>query len=125
MLDAHAPIAAPPTLQRSRGAASVRLGPGAGRAALRGLVQSGSARAFLPRVHGGPVEVYFLNTSGGLTGGDRLSLARAGVAIDTRAGTTKGSINLMPLAYTSIAWLKRCPDKSSMREPACAQPSLR
>ena len=75
MLDAHAPIAAQPTLQRSRGAASVRLGPGVGRAALRGLVQSGSARAFLPRVHGGPVEVYFLNTSGGLTGGDRLSLA--------------------------------------------------
>jgi len=37
------------------------------------LQQSGSAKAMLPRVHGGVPEVVFLNTSGGLTGGDRLS----------------------------------------------------
>jgi len=97
MLDAHAPIAPPPALQRSRGAAAVRLGPGAGRGALRGLAQSGSARAFLPRVHGGPVEVVFLNTSGGLTGGDSLS-----VALDLEPGARAvGTTQTAERAYRS------------------------
>lgn len=54
--------------QRSRGQARIALGP-------RGLVdlaQSGSAKAMLPRVAGGPPEIVFLNTSGGLTSDDRL-----------------------------------------------------
>lgn len=58
-------------LERVRGAARVALGP-AGR--LRDLYQQGSAKAILPRVSGAP-EVVFLNTAGGLTGGDRLSYA--------------------------------------------------
>ena len=56
-------------MQRSRGAASVRLGP-------RGLVdlaQSGSARAILPRASAGRPEIVFLNTAGGLASGDRLA----------------------------------------------------
>lgn len=56
-------------LERVRGAARVALRPG-GR--LGDLYQQGSAKAILPRVSGAP-EVVFLNTAGGLTGGDRLS----------------------------------------------------
>lgn len=59
-------------LERARGAARVALGPGG---KLLRLGQQGSAKAFLPRVHGPVPEVVFLNTSGGLTGGDRLSFA--------------------------------------------------
>lgn len=59
------------TYQRSRGTARVRLGSG-GR--LLGLFQQGSAKAMIPRTHGPSPEVVFLNTAGGLTGGDRLEL---------------------------------------------------
>ena len=56
--------------QRSIGAAQVILAPDQGKARLVRLHQSGSAKAFLPnRVSD---EVVFLNTSGGLTGGDQL-----------------------------------------------------
>ncbi|WP_201157171.1 urease accessory protein UreD, partial [Rhodobaculum claviforme] len=55
-------------MQRSRGAAAVRL---AGRRIVD-LRQSGAAKAFLPRSHAPVPEVVFLNTSGGLTAGDRL-----------------------------------------------------
>lgn len=60
-------------LQRSRGRASVGFACKLGQARLATLHQSGSAKAMLPRVHGAVPEVVFLNTSGGLTGGDRLS----------------------------------------------------
>lgn len=63
------------TLQRSHGEARVAIGLRAGRAALTGLYQRGSAKAFLPLGGGAPAEVVFLNTSGGLTGGDSLRLA--------------------------------------------------
>lgn len=68
MFDASAPA---PRLQRSTGAAHVVMGP-------RGLVdlaQSGSAKAMLPRMTAGLPEIAFLNTSGGLASGDRLSFA--------------------------------------------------
>ena len=61
------------SLQRSRGSASVGFTARQGRARLATLHQSGSAKAMLPRVHGPVPEVVFLNTSGGLTGGDTLS----------------------------------------------------
>jgi urease accessory protein len=64
---------AAPIMQRSKGAAFVGLDLRAGRVRLRDLQQSGSAKAFLPRVAGAAPEVVFLNTSGGLTGGDSLS----------------------------------------------------
>lgn len=61
-------------LQRSHGVARVELAARNGRAALRDLRQQGSAKVFLPR--GGAVdEAVFLNTSGGLTGGDRLNFS--------------------------------------------------
>jgi urease accessory protein len=57
-------------MQRSMGAAHVSF---AG-ARLGQLRQIGSAKAQLPRISGAP-EVVFLNTSGGLTSGDRLDYA--------------------------------------------------
>ena len=58
-----------PSLQRTRGFAAVTVG----HSGLERLAQSGSAKAFLPRTHAATPEVVFLNTAGGLTGGDRLS----------------------------------------------------
>ncbi|SLN29862.1 Urease accessory protein UreD [Aquimixticola soesokkakensis] len=72
-------------MQRVNGRAAVVMGP-------RGVIdlhQSGSAKAMLPRVHDTAAEVVFLNTSGGLTGGDvmRFSLeAQAGTRV---VGTTQ------------------------------------
>jgi len=68
----HGPIS---QMQRSRGTASVGFVWREGTARLATLHQQGSAKAMLPRVHGPVPEVVFLNTSGGLTGGDRLSYA--------------------------------------------------
>lgn len=63
--------------QRSHGMARLGLGasgPG-GAARIEAMAQAGSAKVFLPRLHrpGVPAEAVFLNTSGGLTGGDRLA----------------------------------------------------
>lgn len=70
----YAALAATPTPQRSRGIARVTLAGAAAGTRLCGLRQQGSAKAFfLPDPDHGP-EVVFLNTSGGLTGGDRLEL---------------------------------------------------
>jgi urease accessory protein len=76
------------TLQRAIGRASVTLKPGMdGRAALADLHQQGSAKAILPRAEGAATEVVFLNTAGGLTGGDRLDYALR-LAPGTRATAT-------------------------------------
>lgn len=58
-------------LQRSAGVAEVAIDAGPHGARLRKLRQEGCAKAFLPK--GAPDEAIFLNTSGGLTGGDRVS----------------------------------------------------
>ena len=60
-----------PPMQRVRGAAAVRLT----RAGLADLRQQGSAKAMLPRTDAPEPEVVFLNTAGGVTGGDRLDYA--------------------------------------------------
>lgn len=65
---------APQIMQRARGRAAVALGVRGGRTRLDTLHQSGSAKAFLPRVHSDMPEVVFLNTAGGLTGGDRMRI---------------------------------------------------
>lgn len=59
-------------MQRSRGEAFASFSFSGGRMRLGDLRQAGSAKAILPHVGALP-EVVFLNTSGGLTGGDRLS----------------------------------------------------
>jgi len=64
-------------LQRASGRAHVGLCAREALTFLTDLHQSGSAKAFLPKVHGPVPEVVFLNTSGGLTGGDRLMFSLA------------------------------------------------
>ena len=84
MLDTH-PTLTPPTMQRVRGRAAVSFGA----RGLEGLHQSGSAKAMLPRVHGCAPEVVFLNTAGGLTGGDRLDFELSVAAGGRVVGTTQ------------------------------------
>ncbi len=66
-----------PRHQRAHGRAEVALSFRGGRVRLDRLAQAGSAKALLPRVEGDVPEVVFLNTSGGLTGGDTLRYALA------------------------------------------------
>ena len=54
------------SLQRSRGVVRTGFRDGA----LSRLFQSGSAKALLPRTYGAADEVVFVNTAGGVTGGD-------------------------------------------------------
>ena len=76
--------------QRARGHARVAFGPGG----LRGLRQQGSGKAMLPRVHGAMPEAVFVNTCGGVTGGDRF-LWELEVAAGARAtGTTQAAERL-------------------------------
>jgi urease accessory protein len=70
-MNSHAVLA--PIFQRSHGEAVVAMDCVAGKARLVRLGQKGSAKAILPQ-EGDVPELVFLNTSGGLTGGDTLSL---------------------------------------------------
>ncbi len=109
-------------LQRARGAARVSLSLRRGLTRLDTLHQSGSAKAFLPTIHGSadPVpEIVFLNTSGGLTGGDRLALdldlgpgARAVATTQTAerayaslSGSAEVTVTLRAAAGASLHWL--------------------
>ncbi|MEO6301180.1 MAG: urease accessory protein UreD [Paracoccaceae bacterium] len=60
-------------MQRSKGAAMASFRLQGGRTRLADLHQSGSGKIMFPRVDGPVPEAVFLNTSGGLTGGDRLN----------------------------------------------------
>jgi len=62
-------------IQRSKGSAFAAFDLRDGRARLVDLAQAGSAKVMLPRVSGDVPEAVFLNTSGGLTGGDKISFA--------------------------------------------------
>lgn len=83
MFDADAPPAAPESTPRSTPAAArfqrvdaraeVAFGRVDGALRLRRLHQSGSAKCQLPRVYAEAPEAVFLNTAGGLTGGDRIA----------------------------------------------------
>ncbi|MFD1796594.1 urease accessory protein UreD [Paracoccus aurantiacus] len=102
-------------MQRSAGAACVAVD----RARLTGLSQSGSAKAMLPRTHGAVPEIVFLNTSGGLTAGDRLDY-EIDLAPGTRAtattqtaerayraegGTARAGVRLRVGAGGALDWL--------------------
>lgn len=64
-----------PLMQRSTGRAALRLGARDGGPIVEDLFQTGSARVFVPRTGRGLEDAIFVNTSGGLTGGDRLDYA--------------------------------------------------
>ena len=81
-----------PTMQRARGVAEVRLKRAPDGAAVPDrLRQEGSAKAMMPRgaAAAGRREVVFLNTAGGLTGGDRLSYGLELAPGLTATGTTQ------------------------------------
>lgn len=59
-------------MQRMVGRGAVGLAMRGARPTLTDLHQSGSAKVFLPRVHRDVPELVFLNTAGGVTGGDHL-----------------------------------------------------
>jgi Urease accessory protein UreH len=82
-------------LQRVRGRAHVVMGV----SGLKDLYQQGSAKAMLPRVHSAVPEVVFLNTSGGLTAGDRLDYRLEVEAGGALIGTTQTAER----AYASVA----------------------
>lgn len=71
-------------LERARGEAAVAVDNGR----LTELRQAGSAKAMLPRTHGPVPEIVFLNTAGGVTGGDRFA-TRLSVAGGAALGTTQ------------------------------------
>lgn len=78
-------------MQRSKGAARVGLCLKSGRVRLAELAQRGSAKALMPSTGAGPAEIVFLNTSGGLTGGDALDY-RLELGAGVRAvGTTQAA----------------------------------
>lgn len=62
------------------------------------LSQVGSAKVMLPRVHSAVPEVVFLNTAGGLTGGDVLSYE-----LSTTSGDTIGTTQTAERAYSSTS----------------------
>ncbi len=69
-------MAVPPlALQRARGRAEVAVSFRDGAIRLDRLYQQGCAKALLPATHGAPPEAVLINTSGGLTGGDRIDYA--------------------------------------------------
>ncbi|WEF24967.1 urease accessory protein UreD [Paracoccus sp. S3-43] len=114
-----------PVLQRSAGAAHVVMGP-------RGLIdlaQSGSAKAILPRMTQGLPQIVFLNTSGGLASGDRLSFAMT-LRPDARALATTQTAERayraegdpararVGLAVGENAWLDWLPQETILFEGA-------
>lgn len=105
-------------MQRSRGEAFASFTMAQGRVRLGDLKQAGSAKAILPHVGAVP-EVVFLNTSGGLTGGDRLSYGvtlgdgvrvvattqTAERAYFSNQGAARVDVNLSVAASGWIDWL--------------------
>jgi urease accessory protein len=63
-----------PASQRARGVAWLAARPRAGRSRIADLALSGSAKLLFPRTAGPALDAVFLNTAGGLTGGDDFSL---------------------------------------------------
>ncbi len=111
--------AAPVPMQRARGRAAVTLGLSRGATRIERLHQSGSAKAFLPNVHGPMPEVVFLNTAGGLTGGDRfaydgrigpgaaatLTTQTAERAYRSAGGAAEMTVDLVAGAGATLHWL--------------------
>lgn len=83
------------------------------------LYQEGSAKIRMPRVRADPLEAILINTSGGLTGGDRIAWEieaepSASVAVTTqaceklyrsRSGQARASVRLSAAEGARIAWL--------------------
>ena len=79
-------------LQRAKGRAHVGFESGR----LKALSQAGSAKVMLPATHDAVPEAVFLNTAGGLTGGDRFSFSGA-----VEGGTVMMTTQTAERAYAS------------------------
>lgn len=115
-------------MQRAHGRAHVAFSAGN---RLADLAQQGSAKAFLPRVFG-PPEVVFLNTSGGLTDGDRLgyhldiaegcqitaTTQTAERAYATRGATAFAEVSATVATGARLDWL---PQETILFEDSCLQ----
>lgn len=77
----------PPVLQRMTGRGFASVHNRSGRIRLKDLHQSGSAKVFLPKIHCPTPEIVFLNTAGGVTGGDQLAYGLE-IGSDARATAT-------------------------------------
>lgn len=89
-MDGAADLHRPVRRQRARGAAMLKARAAAGRTRIADLSMSGCAKLLFPRPRGNALDAVLLNASGGVTGGDRLSLdvragAGAGVGLTTQA----------------------------------------
>lgn len=96
---------ATPKMQRSHGAAAVAFVLHKGTVRLADLSQSGSAKVILPHndsATGTAPEVVFLNTSGGLTGGDSLAY-RVSLGDGVRAVATTQTAERAYKAHAGIA----------------------
>ncbi|MCR4266514.1 urease accessory protein UreD [Nitratireductor sp. ZSWI3] len=81
------PLLSPSGLQRARGTGRIGVVRRDGRTRLKTFYQEGCAKIRLPRAHHEALEAVIINTSGGLTGGDRLNWhAEAGA--ETRLSIT-------------------------------------
>jgi urease accessory protein len=113
-------LCCPPALQRAVGDGRIAVGRDSGLTRLRRLYQDGCAKIRLPRSHGTDgLEAVLLNTSGGLTGGDRLSwcaVAGTGAALTltTQAcekvyrasgGVAEVNVRLQAGAGAHLEWL--------------------
>lgn len=118
-------------LERARGHAAAGVKNGR----LTELRQSGSAKAMLPRTHGPCPEVVFLNTAGGVTGGDRFEThlsVENGTAIGTTqtaerayrsaAGAAEIDVHLRVGAGAKLAWL---PQETILYDGAAIQRETR
>ena len=104
-----------PNMQRAKGRADV----GFGVQGLKTLYQSGCAKVLLPQNFQPVPEAVFINTSGGVTGGDQLSYAasvqeNAALTVTTQAaeriyrassGVADISNSLALAAHSQLAWL--------------------
>jgi len=75
------------SLQRARGRAEVGFVLKNGATKIDHLHQSGCLKAMLPKVHSDEPQVVFVNTAGGVTGGDKLKIS-ASLAADCQATFT-------------------------------------
>ena len=79
--------------------------------------QSGSAKVMLPRTHSGVPEIVFLNTSGGLTSGDRLEYSvTLGAGTRARATTQTAERAYRAGAVSYLEWAQLQSERTNARK---------
>ena len=113
------PSTSAPIAQRARGTVELSVNCPNGRSQISRLYQSGCAKARIPRSTGSGLEAILINSSGGMTGGDRLSWgvtveagARASITSQAceriykaPADTSEVAIELQVEDKAKLAWI--------------------